>query len=176
MAFTNPEFPGRTFETFTEYEEAKQQRAHVTRDIEERSQTPVTTVTAVIIPASQSLLERKVSEMEENISNLERRILSSVRKPGEESIPEGTILCGESKGKSYTIESLEAGYLCSDGKIYQSLSGAALGVSGNRRSGWVFWKTEDGIPIGEKIGRLTAHGSSGSATSPFTQDPSVYRV
>jgi hypothetical protein len=58
---------------------------------------------------------------------------------------------------------MEEDYLCSDGNIYQSLSGAALGVSGNRRSGWKFWKDIEGNAIGELTGRFKGE----SRTNPF---------
>ncbi len=77
-----------------------------------------------------------------------------------EGLQIGLILRGESKGRFFTLEVLDDGYCCSDGSIYESLSGAAQGVSGNRRSGWKFWTDVAGTPIGETTGRFKRNASN----------------
>jgi hypothetical protein len=158
MPFTNPDFPGQIFKTTDEFEEARVKRIRVEDEIAERSEE-ITKVTATIMPASKELIERKVSGLEKRIQELESK---STTEPTEnkEGLTIGTILRGESRGQTYTLETLEVGYLCSDGNIYDSLSGAALGVSGNRRSGWKFWKDVSGTPIGELTGRFKRNASS----------------
>ncbi len=152
MPFTNPSFPGQLFITPEEFEEARRKRAHTEDMLAERGEE-VTRVTATVIPAPRELLERRVLELEQQIQKLIARLEGSPTH-NKEGITIGTILQGESKGQKYTLEALEADYLCSDGNIYQSLSGAALGVSGNRRSGWKFWRDVAGTPIGGVTGRF----------------------
>ena len=171
MAFTVRDFPGQLFKTIEEYEEAKCKRRDIEESIAERSEE-ITQVTATIIPAPRELLERKVVDLEGKISKLssaiEKLSVSKTNQPGKkkrnkEGLKIGTILQGESRGQKYTLEVLEKDYLCSDGTIYQSLSGAALGVSGNRRSGWKFWRDIEGTPIGAIVGRF----KSESKENPF---------
>ena len=158
MPFTNPGFPGQVFNTIEEFDEARRKRTEIENSIAERVEE-ITKVTATIIPAPKDLLERKVSALEERIQELEQRVRA---EPSEnsENLKIGTTLRGNSGGKEYTLDVLEVGYLCSNGKIYDSLSGAALGVSGNRRSGWKFWKDVAGIPIGEITGRFKKNASN----------------
>jgi len=158
MPFTNPSFPGQIFDTIDEFHEARRKREQVENSIAERAEE-ITTVTATVIPASKDLLERKVSALEIKMEKLERKITPPPTK-NKEGLKIGTTLRGESRGEEYTIEALDEGYLCSDGNIYESLSGAALGVSGNRRSGWKFWKDVSGTPIGEVTGRFSKNASS----------------
>jgi len=159
MPFTVKEYPGQLFRSMKEYDEAKRRRHKVERSIATRS-NEVTKVTATIIPASKALLERKVVTLEKQIKNLTSEVerlsskTSAKKKANNEGLIVGTIFQGESRGQKYTLEVLEEGYLCSNGGIYQSLSGAALGVSGNRRSGWKFWKNIEGNPIGKLTGRF----------------------
>lgn len=158
MPFTNPSFPGQIFDTIEEYEEARRKRVEVESSIAERAEE-ITKVTATVIPASKGLLEQKVSALEKKIENLERKI-TPAPTTNKEGLKIGTTLRGESRGKEYTLEVLDEGYLCSDGIIYDSLSGAALGVSENRRSGWKFWKDVAGTPIGEVTGRFKRNASN----------------
>lgn len=157
MPFTTKEFPGQVFKTVKEYEDAKRLRKQVESSIAQRA-GEITQVKATILPAPRELLEKKVVELEQQISKLTAE-LARLSKPeqreaNEEGLSIGAILQGESRGKKYTLEVLDSGYLCSNGQIYQSLSGAALGVSGNRRSGWKFWRNIEGRPIGELTGRF----------------------
>ena len=158
MPFTNPSFPGQIFDSIEEFEEARCKRINVENSIASKAEE-IVKVTATVIPASKDLLERKVSSLEKRMQNLENKITVEPTK-NKEGIKIGTTLRGESKGSEYTLETLEEGYLCSDGNIYDSLSGAALGVSGNRRSGWKFWKDVSGTPIGEVTGRFKRNASN----------------
>lgn len=167
MPFTVKEFPGQRFETIEEYDEARKRRASIELSLEERAKEPVREelmrVTATILPAPPRVVETKLVELESEIARLSKIINQLLESPREEKrdLGVGTVLHGESQGRKFTVEVLEKGYLCSDGKIYESLSGAALGVSGNRRSGWKFWKDSTGTPIGVVIGRFSEHADSG---------------
>ncbi len=158
MPFTNPSFPGQVFSSVEEFEEARCKRTDVENSIAQRSDE-VTKVTATVIPAPRNLLEKKISSLERRMLDLESKA-TSVSDKNKEGLKIGTTLRGESRGREYTLEALEEGYLCSDGGIYDSLSGAALGVSGNRRSGWKFWKDVAGTPIGEVTGRFKNNASN----------------
>ncbi len=168
MPFSVKEFPGQLFDNMIEYEEAKRKRVAIEAELENRAQVYAdepqkARVTATIIPAPQHLVERRVATIESKLNEL----IETVRKMREPSPPAvnkeglllGTTLRGESKGRRFTLEVIGDGYLCSDGIIYQTLSGAALGVSGNRRSGWVFWKDIHGTSIGEVTGRFSGESN-----------------
>jgi len=60
-------------------------------------------------------------------------------KKNDEVIPTGTVLTGNTKGVNYFCQVKEDGFYVGVTK-YPSLSAAAEGVSGVRRSGWTFWK------------------------------------
>jgi len=162
MPFRVKEFPGQLFSTFEEYEEARRKRAAVEKELSERAGTDrVALVTARVLPAPSDSVTRKVAELEARLEELTSRLKegSPHREPSPpqtnlEGIPIGTVLQGYTRGRRYTLEVLDKGYLCSDGEIYPSLSAAALGVSGNRRSGWRFWKNIEGDPIGTVTGRF----------------------
>ncbi len=63
-------------------------------------------------------------------------------------IPEGTILTGKTKGLSYFMQIKDGAFYVGITR-YDSLSAAAEGVSGVRRSGWTFWKLPDGKTVKE---------------------------
>jgi hypothetical protein len=163
MPFTVREFPGIVFKSLKEYESAKEEHQK-TEQIEDTSaeqcedDVGVARVTATVLPAPKALLESRIAALESRIT----AIIHLIRGLRKETPPErngeglsiGTTLWGESKGKRTTLEVIGDGYLCSNGLIYQSLSAAAEGVSGNRRSGWAFWKDINGAPIGEVTGRF----------------------
>ncbi len=165
MAFTVRAFPDQRFGTYKELEEAFLKRDAVEESLAAKSSESeeVTKVTATVIPATKDLVSRRVVELEKKVDSLNDFIASlqaSETVPptdNKEGIQIGTILRGESKGKKFSLEALDEGYLCSDGQIYPSLSAAALGVSGNRRSGWKFWTNVEGSPIGEITGRFKSH-------------------
>ena len=152
MPFTNPSYPGQIFKSLEEFNEARRKRQVVEETLTQREEE-IVTVTATVIPAPKELLERKMVTLERKLLNLERRMVPETTE-NREGLEIGMTLRGESRGKEYTLDVLEEGYLCSDGNIYESLSGAALGVSENRRSGWQFWKDVAGTSIGEVAGRF----------------------
>ena len=147
--FTVDGFINKTFETIAEYEEAKLERAAL-----EDCEPQITEITAVLLPASKDVLEEKVLALEKQLTELCMKTEKPKPTKNKEGITVGTLLQGESKGSKYTLEVLDIGYSCSDGSKYASLSGAAEGVSGNKRSGWKFWRNLDGRSIGEAIGRF----------------------
>ncbi len=165
MPFRVKEFPGQLFSDMKEYDEARRRRREIEAELEDRAQVygeepQEMRVTATVIPAPNSLVERRVAKIESKLDVLVG-VVDSMREPSppavnKEGLQTGTTLRGESRGKRFTLEVIEDGYLCSDGNIYQSLSGAALGVSGNRRSGWVFWKDIHGTSIGVITGRINS--------------------
>lgn len=169
MPFSNPDFPNQVFSTVEELREAQRLRRQVEEDISNRSEE-VTRVTATIIPAPQNLLEQKVADLEKLVQSLQQKLDTQEEEDQEplnpDNLPIGMVLQGESKGHRYTLEVLADGYLCSTGHIEPTLSAAAERVSGNRRSGWKFWKDFYGNPIGEATGRFKKH----AAASPFA-DP-----
>lgn len=174
MPFRVREFPGQLFSTMAEYEEAKQRRREVEAELADRAkyyddEPQKMRVTATVMPADPGLVERRVAAIESKLDALieEVRALKEPDPPAvnKEGLRVGTTLRGESKGRKFTLEVIEDGYLCSDGNIYQSLSGAALGVSGNRRSGWVFWKDIHGTSIGEITGRFNGEPNESRAMS-----------
>lgn len=156
--FTVKEFPGRLFNSWEEYEEARSMRESVESNLQVRQQetNQPLKVTARIIPSDPHSLENRVRSLEARVTLLESS-QEPKEEPKETKRPElGTVLRGESQGKLFTLEVLQDGFLCSDGMVYQSLSAAAQGVSGNRRSGWKFWKDSRGVPIGEATGRFSS--------------------
>jgi len=64
------------------------------------------------------------------------------------AIPEGTVLNCSTKGLSYFLQVRDGAFFVGTTR-YESLSAAAQGVSGVRRSGWSFWKLPDGRTIKE---------------------------
>ena len=171
MPFTVTEFPGQVFRSIGEYTEAKHRRRNVEESLARKSEE-IVHVTATVIPAPKGLLEKAVTDLQRQVSELSsevQRLASGKiktragKKANKEGLQVGTILQGESRSRKYTLEVLDEDYLCSNGSIYQSLSGAALGVSGNRRSGWKFWKDLEGNPIGELTGRFKGE----SRDNPF---------
>ena len=168
MAFTVREFPNQQFQTYKEFEDALFKRDAVERSLADRSgeSEEVTRVTATVIPAPADLISQKVVELEEKVESL-NELISALQIGNDEASAEnkegiliGTVLRGESRGKRFSLEALDEGYLCSDGQIYPSLSAAALGVSGNRRSGWKFWTDVEGSPIGATTGRFKSHAGN----------------
>lgn len=162
MSFVVKGFPGRTFESLEEYKKAKaEQDAGPPSEVQPVKSEPAQ-LTAHILPAPKELLEARLAGLEHRVSKigaiLRTLVLAHKQKTSptknREGLPIGVTLNGESKGQGFTLEVLADGYLCSNGSIYPSLSNAAHGVSGNRRSGWLFWRNEEGRPIGEVTGRF----------------------
>jgi hypothetical protein len=63
-------------------------------------------------------------------------------------IPEGTQLYGTTKSVNYFCLVKDGAFYVGT-KRFESLSAAAQGVSGVRRSGWTFWKMPDGRTVKE---------------------------
>ena len=61
-----------------------------------------------------------------------------------DNVPLNSTLIGVTQGLPYVLVVNELGEYMVGKNTYMSLSAAAEGVSGVRRSGWVFWKTADG--------------------------------
>ncbi|MBD3260780.1 MAG: DUF2924 domain-containing protein [Candidatus Altiarchaeales archaeon] len=161
MPFTNPDFPNQVFNTVEELQEAYKKRDRVEKDLASRG-AGVTKVTATIVPVPEGTLERKLAELERQVEEMSQKLEGKRAEYNKDNLPIGMVLQGESKGTHYTLEVLEEGYLCSTGEIAKTLSSAAELVSGNRRSGWAFWKDGNGTPIGEITGRFNKDGAASS--------------
>ena len=158
--FTSRDFPGRRFSTLAEFQEAQRLQQQVEADLEKRRVNGErgVKVVAQIVPLGNDALERRVAVLEDAVRDLHDKLASKDTEETEKPLDPGTILYGESRGQRYTLEVLKDGYLCNNGEIYKTLSGAALGVSGNRRSGWRFWRNERGVAAGEVTGRFEVSG------------------
>ena len=75
-------------------------------------------------------------------------VIEAKKKENKVEIPEGTVLTGKTKGLSYFLHTKNGGFYVGITK-YDSLSAAAEGISGVRRSGWTFWKLPDGKTVKE---------------------------
>jgi hypothetical protein len=158
MPFTNRDFPGQVFDSIEEFNEAGRKRVEVEESLAGKA-GEIVRVTATVIPAPKDLLARKLISLERKIQEVSEKI-DPTPTHNKEDLPIGLVLRGESKGSYFTLEVLDEGYCCSDGVIYESLSGAAQGVSGNRRSGWKFWTDVAGIPVGDTTGRFKKNASN----------------
>lgn len=105
-------------------------------------------------------LEERVEGLEAreaNLVNLIDHLLATVKElrngepivnsvspqRGEANIPNGTVFRGTTKGRTYFLKVRDGKFYVGN-QEYDSLSSAAAGVSGVRRSGWTFWKLKDG--------------------------------
>lgn len=70
------------------------------------------------------------------------------KKENKVAIPEGTVLTGKTNGLSYFMHVKDGGFYVGITR-YDSLSAAAEGISGVRRSGWTFWRLPDGKTVKE---------------------------
>lgn len=77
-------------------------------------------------------------------------LIEKKKKENKVEIPEGTILTGTTKGLNYFMHIKDGGFYVGITR-YESLSAAAEGVSGVRRSGWTFWKLPDGKNVKEAL-------------------------
>jgi len=75
-------------------------------------------------------------------------IIETNKKENKVEIPEGTVLTGTTKGLSYFMHVRDGGFYVGITR-YDSLSAAAEGISGVRRSGWTFWKLPNGKTVKE---------------------------
>lgn len=162
MPFSNPDFPGRVFNTTDELQTAIRESKRIESELVAQADEDeeVLSVTATIIPAPQQVLEQRILQLERQIANLTERLEQKQEKTStlnKDRLPIGMVLKGDSKGKTHKLEILDNGYLCESGEIVATLSAAAEEVSGNRRSGWAFWTDGQGTPIGEITGRFDKH-------------------
>jgi len=72
------------------------------------------------------------------------------RAKSDMKIPEGTVLIGETRGVPYYCE-VKNGAFYIGVTPYPTLSAAAQGVSGVRRSGWTFWRLSGGKHDGKTV-------------------------
>jgi hypothetical protein len=82
-----------------------------------------------------------------------------VENPNKDGLPIGLMLVGTSKGVNYVLMVEEFEYsrvhmFEGQPQSYPTLSAAAGDVSGVRRSGWTFWKLEDGRTVKEAFPKL----------------------
>jgi hypothetical protein len=93
-----------------------------------------------------------VKELQDDVHQERDHTLTAVieekKKENKVEIPEGTVFTGHTKGLSYFLQAKEGGFYVGITR-YDSLSAAAEGVSGVRRSGWTFWKLPDGKTVKE---------------------------
>lgn len=93
-----------------------------------------------------------VKQLRDDVSKDKDRKISNVisekKKESKIEIPEGTVLTGQTKGLSYFLQVRDGGFYVGVTR-YDSLSAAAEGVSGVRRSGWTFWKLPNGQTVKE---------------------------
>ena len=75
-------------------------------------------------------------------------VIEAKKKENKVEVPEGTVLTGKTSGLSYFLQVRNGGFYVGITR-YDSLSAAAEGVSGVRRSGWTFWKLPDGKTVKE---------------------------
>jgi hypothetical protein len=76
------------------------------------------------------------------------QVIEKKKKEQKLEIPEGITLHGTTNGLSYFCKVKSDGFYVGE-KHYDSLSAAAEGISGTRRSGWTFWKLSDGRTVKE---------------------------
>lgn len=103
----------------------------------------------------ESPIEKRVEELEKRLYEMEVRFINnrgtsvSAKAP---DIPYDILFIGRSKGRQYTMIHTNEGFKVGS-KVYPSLSAAAEGVSGVRRSGWTFWCLPDGRTAKEAFGK-----------------------
>jgi len=88
---------------------------------------------------------------EESSRDQDVKINETIEKKKKEQkveIPEGTTLHCKTKGLSYFCQVKPDGFYVGETQ-YDSLSAAAEGISGVRRSGWTFWKLPNGKTVKE---------------------------
>lgn len=162
----DPEFEGRTFASVEEYEEA---RAAVSRmgglgALNLKSISIDKEPKELFVEAELKHTSNRLSGVEIELRNFRDKIegmLTEIKSSlnilmiNKDGIPFMTKLKGVStvkgefpEGKNFELLVTTRGYEI-NGQCYSSLSAAAEGVSGNRRNGWEWWKTEEGKTVGE---------------------------
>jgi len=102
------------------------------------------------ITSSMDSLFQMVKELRDSSkADIDKKVNEKISESKEKAeIPEGTELVGTSRGINYFCMVRSGGFFVGITK-YASLSAAAEGVSGVRRSGWTFWKLPDGRTVKE---------------------------
>lgn len=72
------------------------------------------------------------------------------KRLNKDMIPINSILTGIVNGVPHVLYVHRNSYTVGN-KSYETLSGAAKGVTGKRRNGWEFWRTPDGTKIGDLV-------------------------
>jgi len=105
-------------------------------------------------------IEKHIKELEKRLHQVEKEVRSFIRDKNtlvSESakvpdVPYDVLFVGHSRGRQYTMIHTKEGFKVGN-RIYPSLSAAAEGVSGVRRSGWTFWCLPDGRTAKEAFGK-----------------------
>lgn len=160
----DPEFKGRVFSSIEEYNQAK--RVSVKRVDRESiksiclgEEPQVIEIEAEIKRASTRLtgVEIELRNLRESMQEALEEIKGAldILLTNKDGIPYMTKLKAIStvkgefpEGKAFELVVTTKGYEI-NGQCYNSLSAAAEGVSGNRRNGWEWWKTETGTTARE---------------------------
>lgn len=106
------------------------------------------------------LMETRVITMEELITSLfslkkgnknayqPEVMIKGTPELNKDGIPINMVFLGTTFGQSFLLTVHKFNYSIGN-KTYETLSAAAEAVSGNRRSGWAFWKGMDGRTVKE---------------------------
>ncbi len=153
------EFKDRVFNSVEEYEEAKRALSTRNKDTCLNSICLDKEPEELFIEAELKDTSNRLTGVEIELRNFRDRVeemLSDIHSSikilliNKDGIPYMTKLKGISTvkgefpdGKDFELLVTTRGYEI-NGQCYNSLSAAAEGVSGNRRNGWEWWKTEDG--------------------------------
>ena len=104
-----------------------------------------------------AILEQQVAHMSAMISYLKNKgkkspnaYTPSIENANKDGVPIGLICYGVTSKSTFPVflQVEEDGYVVGT-TLYDSLSAAAEAVSGVRRSGWTFWKLNNGITLKE---------------------------
>lgn len=98
-------------------------------------------------PAEKKIMEKEVSE-KPGIQH--GGFVGTNQRLNKDMIPINSILTGIVNGVPHVLYVHRDSYTVGN-KRYETLSGAAKGVTGKRRNGWEFWRTPDGTKIGDLV-------------------------
>ena len=93
---------------------------------------------------------KEIRGRDPNQDEIDKKIDDSKDK-GKDEIPVGTVLKGMTNGTPYWCVVKTDGNFYVGINQYKSLSAAAEGVSGVRRSGWTFWRFDNGKNEGKTV-------------------------
>lgn len=112
-----------------------------------------------------AFIENKLSMLTEIVARMQKAVhldekreeeMSAYEDVNRDGLTIGSNFIGTTKGMTYVLTVQNDAYYIG-ATPYASLSAAAEGVSGVRRSGWTFWKLPDGRTVKE-VYRRTRHG------------------